>query len=136
MKNYNMVTIPLVINKKFMKEDESSEANASLYRNIVGSLLYLITTRSDIMFALNLLFRFMQKPSKVHFGVAKRVLRYIKGTKDCGIIYEKSINYHVKLFEFCDSDWAGSIDDMKSTLGYVFFLNLVSYLGHQRSKTL
>ena len=121
MKNYNIVATPLVVNEKFMKEDESGEANALLYRIIVGSLLYLTTTRSNIIFVSNLLSRFMQKLSKVHFRVAKRVLRYIKGTKYYGIMYEKSINDHVKLFEFCDSDWARSIDDMKSIFGYALF---------------
>ncbi|KAL5724867.1 hypothetical protein ACHQM5_008077 [Ranunculus cassubicifolius] len=65
----------------------------------------------------------MHKPSQNHLA-AKRVLRYIKGTQDHGIWYKntevKIQNSEVKLLGFCDSDWAGSVDDMKSTSGYTF----------------
>ena len=103
-----------------MKEYESGKANAPLYRSIFESLLYLTTTRRNIMFVSSLLSRFMQKPSNIRFGVAKRVLKYIKGTKDYGIIYEKSKNDNMNLFGFYDSNWARSIDDMKSTSSYAF----------------
>lgn len=71
------------------------------------------------MFSTSLLSRFMQSPSLTHFGVGKRVLRYLKGTFDLGIWYHKSSG---KLEGFVDSDWAGSMDDCKSTTGYVFSL--------------
>ncbi|KAL0367021.1 UNVERIFIED_CONTAM: Secreted RxLR effector protein [Sesamum radiatum] len=81
---------------------------------------YITATRPDIMFATSLLSRFMQSPSQVHYGAAKRILRYLQGTKDFGIWY-KSTN-DAKLVGYTDSDWAGSADDMKSTLGYTFSL--------------
>ncbi|KAL0332826.1 UNVERIFIED_CONTAM: Retrovirus-related Pol polyprotein from transposon RE1 [Sesamum calycinum] len=64
--------------------------------------------------------RFMQSPSQVHYVAAKRILRYLRGTKDFGIWY-KSTN-DAKLVGYTDSDWAGSVDDMKSTSGYTFSL--------------
>lgn len=67
------VATPLVANEKWMKEDGEKKVNASLYRSLVGSLLYLTATRPDIMFAASLLSRFMQSPSQIHFGAAKRV---------------------------------------------------------------
>ena len=70
------------------------------------------------MFPAGLLSRFMSSPSNVHMGVTKRVLKYIRGTADLGILYSKSGG--VKLSGYADSDWAGSVDDMKSTSGYVF----------------
>ncbi|XP_021804176.1 uncharacterized protein LOC110769168 [Prunus avium] len=88
------------------------------YRQIVGSLLYLTVTRPDIMFAASLLARFMHCPTKKHCGTAKRVLRYIQGTIDYGIEYQKG-NKAI-LIGYCDSDWSGSQDDMKSTSGYAF----------------
>ena len=120
MSNCKSIAIPLVVNEKLKKEDGSNEVDASLYRSLVGSLLYLTATRPDIMYATSLLSRFMHKPSQTHFGAAKRVLRYIQGTLDFGIMYER--NVETKLFGFCDSDWGGCVDDMRSTSGYVFSL--------------
>ena len=94
--------------------------DASIYRSLVGSLLYLTATRPDIMFATSMLSQFMYKPSQTHFGAAKRILRYIQGTLDFGILYEKNVD--AKLLGFCDSDWAGCVDDMKSTSRYAFSL--------------
>ncbi|KAL0455831.1 UNVERIFIED_CONTAM: Retrovirus-related Pol polyprotein from transposon RE2 [Sesamum latifolium] len=62
----------------------------------------------------------MQSLSQVHYGAAKRILRYLQGTKDFGIWY-KSTN-DAMLVGYTDSDWAGSTDDMKSTSGYTFSL--------------
>ncbi|KAM1219742.1 hypothetical protein TB1_046003 [Malus domestica] len=90
----------------------------SLYRRIVGRLLYLTSIRPDIMFVESLLARFMHNPTRKHMGKAKRVLRYIQGTLDYGIAYEKGKD--VGLIGYCDNDWTGSEDDMKSTLGYAF----------------
>ncbi|KAL0298723.1 UNVERIFIED_CONTAM: Secreted RxLR effector protein [Sesamum radiatum] len=76
--------------------------------------------KTRYMFATSLLSRFMQSPSQVHYAAAKRILRYLRGTKDFGIWY-KSTN-DAKLVGYTDSDWAGSVDDMKSTSGYTFSL--------------
>ncbi|CAL5391936.1 unnamed protein product [Camellia sinensis] len=122
MKNCKAVATPLIVNEKLSKEDGSKEAEASCYRSLVGSLLYLTATRLDIMYATSLLSRFMHSPSQIHFGVAKRVLRYIQGTLNYGIFYEKFVD--AKLLGFCDSDWAGCVDDMRSTSGYAFSLGL------------
>lgn len=56
-------------------------------RSLIGSLLYLTTTRPDIIFAISLLSRYMQEPSQNHFGAAKRILRYSQGTIEFGIFY-------------------------------------------------
>jgi hypothetical protein len=114
------VDIPLVVNEKLKKEDGGKLVDESLYRSLVGSLFYLTATRPDLMFAAGLLSRFMSKPSHLHLGAAKRVLRYIMGTLEHGIKFEKNAKIEVK--GYCDSDWAGSVDDMKSTSGYVFSL--------------
>lgn len=103
-----------------MKEDGEKKVNASLYRSLVGSLLYLTATRPDIMFAASFLSRFMQSPSQIHFGAAKRVWRYLQGTIGYGIWYNYSSD--LKLVGYSDSDWAGSADDMRSASGYAFFL--------------
>ena len=84
MMDCRYVAIPLVANEKFRKDDGEKKANSSLYRSLIGSLLYLTSTRSDIMFASNLLSIFMQETSQVHYRATKRVLRYLQGTIDYG----------------------------------------------------
>ena len=114
------VATPLVVNEKLQKDDETQKADASRYRSLIGSLLYLTATRPDIMYATILLSRFMQKPSQIHYGVGKRILRYLQGTKEFGIWYKTMTNS--RIIGYTDSDWAGSKDDMKSTSGYAFSL--------------
>jgi len=70
------------------------------------------------MFATSLLSRFMNSPSHIHLGAAKRVLRYIQDTLNHGIKYDKEVETNV--IDFCDSDWVGYMDEMKSTSEYVF----------------
>ncbi|KAL6145529.1 hypothetical protein ACLB2K_056215 [Fragaria x ananassa] len=115
----NVVATPLVVNEKFSKEDGSGKVDESLYRSLVGSLLYLTATRPDIMYAASFMPRFMHNPTKIHYGAARRILRYIQGIMDFGILYER--NVEPKLFGFCDSDWGGRVDDLKFT-GYTFTL--------------
>ncbi|CAL2253624.1 unnamed protein product [Prunus armeniaca] len=112
------VSIPLVPNDKLRKDDDSGAADGAQYRKLVGSLLYLIATRPDIMYDACLLSRFMHCPTNKHYGTTKRVLRYIQGTLDFGLEYKKGEG--TVLIGFCDSDWSGSEDDMRSTSRYAF----------------
>ncbi|GKV46536.1 hypothetical protein SLEP1_g53512 [Rubroshorea leprosula] len=81
------VPTPLVQNSKLIAEDGYEKTDASIYRSLVGSLLYLTATRPDLMYAASLLSRFMHSPSQARFGVAKRVLRYLNGTSDYGLCF-------------------------------------------------
>ncbi|XP_017980998.1 PREDICTED: uncharacterized mitochondrial protein AtMg00810-like [Theobroma cacao] len=78
MENYKSVATPLVTENRFGLNDGNVEANETYYKNLIGSLLYLSTSRPDIMHATSLLSRFMQKPSEVHLMATKRILRYAK----------------------------------------------------------
>ncbi|XP_050121366.1 secreted RxLR effector protein 161-like [Malus sylvestris] len=100
------------------KDDGSGAANEEQYRKIVGSLLYLTATRPDVMYATSLLAIYIHCPTNKHYGTAKRVLIYVRGTLDYGLKYEKGKK--AVLVGFCDSDWGGSLEDSKSTLGYAF----------------
>jgi len=84
--------------------------------------MYLIATRANIMQAIRLISIFIQSPSKIHFGEAKRIFRYVLGTSDFGTCYTST--YSFGLVGYIDSDWAGCIDDRKNTSGYVFILGL------------
>ncbi|XP_016549467.1 secreted RxLR effector protein 161-like [Capsicum annuum] len=91
--------------------------DARSFRILVGGLIYLTHTRPDIVFSVGVISRFMQQSSKVHFGAAKRVLRYIAGTMDYGIWYSQVSNF--RLCGFTDSDYVGSLDDRQSISAHV-----------------
>ncbi|XP_062161906.1 uncharacterized mitochondrial protein AtMg00810-like [Alnus glutinosa] len=96
------------------------------YRSIVGGLQYCTLTWPDISFSINQLCQFMHSPTDKHWAAAKRVLRYLKATIDHGIHYSKS---SLQLNAYCDSDWAGSPNDRRSTSGFAVFLgsSLISW---------
>eukprot|EP00253_Pinus_taeda_P022709 PITA_22709 len=70
---------PTVMGLKLSREDSSKDFAPSLYKSIVCSLMYLIATRPDIMYAVSLISRFMQRPKEAHWQAAKRILKYVKG---------------------------------------------------------
>jgi hypothetical protein len=84
-------------------------------------LIYLTTTRPNITFAVGMLSRFLNCPKGTHWNAAKRVLRYIKGTSQFGIVLEKNDNFMLK--GFSDANWVG--DMMKENLQQVMLLLLV-----------
>ncbi|KAJ0748566.1 putative alcohol dehydrogenase [Helianthus annuus] len=120
MKQCNAISTPMEYGQRLSKDDQEEEVNENIYRSLVGSLMYLTNTRPDIMFAICKVSRFMERPKRSHWEAAKRILRYIKGTVTEGITYSKGSKG--KLVGFSDSDYAGNVDDSKSTSGYVFNL--------------
>ena len=118
MENCKSMTTPMCPKEKLCKDVEEEQVDETLYRSLIGCLMYLTTTRPDILYTVNVLSRFMNCAKKSHFKGAKRVLRYVKGTLNYGIKFCRSENF--KLQGYSDSDWAGSLDDMKSTSGYCF----------------
>lgn len=134
---YNMdkckpVDTPLAVNLKLSKDDGAEKVDETMYRSIIGCLLYLTATRPDLMFAASVLSRFMSNPSEIHLKAAKRVLRYVKGSVELGIWFKKAEK--LQLIGYSDSDWAGCIDDMRSTSGYVFFLNSGAVCWHSKKQ--
>lgn len=87
------------------------------YREAVGSLMYLANgTRPDICFAVNFVSRYMEKPTEIHVGAVKRIIKYLKGTLNFGLIYFSNTNFDVRCYS--DADYAGCLDTRKSTTGY------------------
>lgn len=120
MEESNEVKSPIVPGCKLSKDEGGELVNETYYKQIVGSLMYLTASRPDLMFVVSLLSRFMSQPTEMHFQLAKRVMRYLKGTTSYGIFYKKQ--EHEELVAFTDSDYAGDLDDRKSTSGYVFLI--------------
>ncbi|XP_039036736.1 secreted RxLR effector protein 161-like [Hibiscus syriacus] len=107
MENCKIVNTPAVQGEKLSKNDQARKTDAGQYRSLIGCLLYLSVTIPDIMYVTSLLSRFMHSPSEVHYRATKRVLRFVKGTTDFGVLYAR--NADIKLVGFTDSDWAGMI---------------------------
>ncbi|XP_058008329.1 uncharacterized mitochondrial protein AtMg00810-like [Hevea brasiliensis] len=114
MLNCKVATTPMNLNDKLQVDDGTEQGNASHFRSLVGGLIYLTHSRPDIAFSVGVISRFMHNPSKHHLGAAKRILRYVAGTIDYGLWYEKVSFF--KLSGFTDSDWAGCLEDRRSTL--------------------
>jgi hypothetical protein len=127
------VNTPMVTGCKLSKDDESLEENQTLYRSMIGNLLYVMTSRPDIMQAVGLVAWFQAAPKETHVQAVKIIFKYLKGTLDFGLWYSRG--EYFTLTTYTDVDWAGSVDDRKSTSGGAFFLgnNLVSWLSKKQS---
>ena len=100
--------------KKLHKSDfESDLVESSMYKQLIGSLMYLIHTRPDICFVVNTLSQYLVDPRCVHLVVAKHVMIYLKGMLEYGLTYTGDHDF--RLYGYTDSDWAGSASDRKST---------------------
>ena len=125
LKNFRMeeskpISTPLVTGCKLRKDDESLEVYHTMYRSIIGSLLYVTTTRLDVVQTVGLVSRFQSGPKETHVAAVKIILRYLKGTVDYGLWYPKINSFTLR--EFTDVDWVGSIDNRKSTSRAAFYL--------------
>ena len=121
------------------KEDATSTevVDATVYRQLVGSLMYLVNTRPDICYTVNQLSQAMVKPTKLFWKAGKHVLCYLIGTSGYGLWYKQEDV--VKLCGFTDADWAGSQTDRKRTSGGIFNIGstIVSWYNRkQRSVAL
>jgi histone deacetylase 1/2 len=107
--------------------------DAKNYRSIVGALQYLSLTRPDISFAVNKVCQFLHAPTDTHWSTVKRILRYIRQNTKIGLKIRKSNSMLVS--GFSDSDWAGSLDDRRSTGGFAIFLgsNLISWSARKQA---
>jgi histone deacetylase 1/2 len=106
--------------------------DATRYRSLVGALQYLTLTRPDISFSVNKVCQFLHAPTTVHWSAVKRILRYIRGTISFGLKIRCSKSFLVSAFS--DADWAGDVDDRRSTGGFAVFLgsNLISWTARKQ----
>ena len=82
----NTATTPLEARAQFTNEARSSMVNSIAYRSLIESLRYLTHTRPDLLFSVGILSRYMESPYQEHYNGVKRVLRYVKGTEDYGLL--------------------------------------------------
>ncbi|KAK2449059.1 hypothetical protein QL285_008290 [Trifolium repens] len=116
-----------------LTKEQGVGVDQSMYRSMIGSLLYLTASRPDITFAVGVCARYQSEPKVSHLNQVKRILKYVNGTCDYGMMYSHCEDS--SLCGYCDADWAGSADDRKSTSGGCFFLgsNLISWFSKKQN---
>nr|XP_016515344.1 PREDICTED: uncharacterized mitochondrial protein AtMg00810-like [Nicotiana tabacum] len=106
----------LMIPSITLKKDKNRKSvDATMYRGMIGSLLYLTASRPDIMFSVCKCVRFQSSPKESHLTAVKRIIRYLIGTTKLGLWYSHSNNFNLK--GFSDADFAGDWTNRKSTSG-------------------
>jgi hypothetical protein len=124
---------PMETKLKLLVDTSSKLIDATQYKQIVGSSMYLTNTRPNICFTVNTLSQFLVEPRHVHLVAAIHVMRYLKGTLDCGLNYDGDHDF--TLSGYTDSDWAGSVSDRKNTSGCCFSLGstMISWQSRKQS---
>lgn len=112
------------------------------YRQVVGALQYVTLSRPDIAFVVNKVCQFMHAPTQFHWAAVKRILRYLRGTVNCGLLIRQASSLALQAFSdatsslvaFSDADWAGCPDDRRSTGGFAIYLgsNLISWTSRKQ----
>ena len=132
MEDCRPMSKPIVTNWKKLNAYEGELVDPTLYRQLIGSLMYLVNSRPNLCFAMNTLTQFMVEPRRVHWVAAKHVLRYLAGTVEYGLDYRRSDG--IGLIGFTYSDWAGSVTDRKNTFSCCFSLGLAAVSWFNRKQ--
>ncbi|GKA01689.1 putative ribonuclease H-like domain-containing protein [Tanacetum coccineum] len=111
---------PMETQKLLLKDEDGEEVDVHMYRSMIGSLMYLTSSRPDIMFAVCACARYQVNPKVSHLHAVKRIFRYLKGQPKLGLWYPKDSPFD--LVAYTDSDYAGASLDRKSTTGGCQFL--------------
>ncbi|GKD54040.1 putative ribonuclease H-like domain-containing protein [Tanacetum coccineum] len=118
LKKFGFLTVkiagtPMETSKPILKDAEAEDVDVHLYRSMIGSLMYLTTSRPDIMFVVCACARFQVTPKVSHLHAMKRIFRYLKGQPKLGLWYPKDSPFNLEAYT--DSDYAGESLDRKST---------------------
>nr|GEW11933.1 hypothetical protein [Tanacetum cinerariifolium] len=127
MESFDPVGTPMEIKDKLDLDQNGTPVDATKYRSMIGALMYLTSSRPDIVHATCLCARYQAKPTKKHLNEVKRIFRYLRRTVNTGLWYSKDSGF--ELIGFLDADYSGCKDTFKSTSGGAQFLGekLVSW---------
>ncbi|XP_075104888.1 secreted RxLR effector protein 161-like [Nicotiana tabacum] len=121
MESSKIIVTPIATATRLDMDEPGSLVNETMYRGIIGSLLYLTTNRPNIFFSVGLCARFQSNLKESHLKATKRILRYLKETQDLVIYYPSGDNFD--LIGYADTNYVGYLVDRKSTSGMVHFLD-------------
>nr|GEW25255.1 uncharacterized mitochondrial protein AtMg00810-like [Tanacetum cinerariifolium] len=135
MESCDPVGTPMKIKDKLNLDQNGTPVDATKYRSLIGALMYLMSSRPDIVHATCLCARYQAKPTEKHLTEVKRIFRYLQGTINTGLWYTKDSGF--ELTRFSDADYAGCKDTFKSTSGGAQFLGekLVSWSSKKQDCT-
>nr|GEY89255.1 uncharacterized mitochondrial protein AtMg00810-like [Tanacetum cinerariifolium]GEZ76414.1 uncharacterized mitochondrial protein AtMg00810-like [Tanacetum cinerariifolium] len=125
---------PIETQKLLVKDEEAADVDVHLYRSMIGSLMYLTTSRPDIMFAVCACSRFQVTRKTSHLQAMKRIFRYLKGQPKLGLWYPKVSSFDLEAYS--DSDYAGANLDRKSTTKGCQFLGRRLILWQCKKQTI
>jgi len=127
MEDCKEVATPIATNFLLDADEDGQPMDSTKYRGLIGSLLYLITSRPDIQFGVCLCARFQANPKESHFKAEKKIMKYLKGTTNVCLWYP--CDSSITLSGFSDLDYAGCKLDRKSTSGTCHLLgsSLISW---------
>ncbi|XP_058754774.1 secreted RxLR effector protein 161-like [Vicia villosa] len=112
---------PVEPNVKLEKNGEEDKVDVTLFKQIVGSLRYICNSRPDIGFTVRLVSRYMSEPKVSHMKAARIILRYLKGSIECRILFRRNFeDKEARVTYFLHVDWCGDKEDRRSTTGYFF----------------
>ena len=102
--------------------DEVKDMSKVPYASAVGCLMYaMVCTRPDLAHVVSVVSKFLSNPRRMHWDAVKLIFRYLRGTTDYGIMFSKQQS-GPSVRGYVDADYAGDLDDRRSTTGYVFTL--------------
>nr|GEZ83360.1 uncharacterized mitochondrial protein AtMg00810-like [Tanacetum cinerariifolium] len=135
MESYDPVGTPMEIKDKLNLDQNGTPVDATKYRSMIGALMYLTSSRPDIVHTSCLCARYQAKPTEKHLKEVKRIFRYLWGTVNKGLWYSKDSGF--ELTGFSDADYAGCKDTFKSTSDRAQFLSekLVSWSSKKQDCT-
>nr|GEY44295.1 hypothetical protein [Tanacetum cinerariifolium] len=135
MESCDPVGTPLEIKDKLDLDQNGTPVDATKYRSMIGALMYLTSSRPNIVHATCLCARYQAKPTEKHLKQVKRIFHYLRGTVNTGLWYTKDSSF--ELTEFSYADYAGCKDTFKSTSGGAQFLGekLVSWSSKKQDYT-
>jgi len=114
------MSTPMDPNARLQEDEGKDLEDVTMYRQLVGSLIYLALTRPDISYPVGVVSRYMSNPNKPHLDAVKQILRYVKGTINFGILYKETKDCQV--MGYCNADYARDCGTRRSTIGYFFSL--------------
>ena len=120
LEDTSTVDTPMEVNVKYRKDEADLLDEPTLYRRLVGSLIYLTTTRPDISYVVHQVSQFMSSPRHLLLAAVRRIIRYLRGSPTRGLFFPTDTS--LQLVAYSDADWVGCPDTCRSTTDWCMFL--------------